>query len=126
MSIRRRALLRQRPLASFTTEEMVPHRTSTPVAMTRSDVALGLQRALLGEVSASLSGVAFKLHGRDVEVKFYFRNAPTDDDREMVSAVITELIADLPLDAHVDGTAERMVDSPESSSDQVWVFRRRD
>lgn len=94
--------------------------------MTRSDVAIGLQRALLGEVSTSLSGVAFKLHGRTVEVKFYFANVPTDDDRETVSAVITELIADLPPDAQVNGTVERMLESRKSSSDQVWVFRRRD
>jgi hypothetical protein len=94
--------------------------------MTRADVALGLQRALLGEVSASLRAVGFELRGRTVEVKFYFDIPPTDDDRETASTVITELTADLPPDARVDSTVSEMTGSERMPGGLVWVFRRRD
>lgn len=60
----------------------------------RVAVLLSLQRALLGGVSARLRAVTVQFDAVSTEVRAFYDGAVTDEDREAMSCVETEVIAD--------------------------------
>lgn len=93
--------------------------------MIRRDVALALQKALLGEVTSSLRGVAVEIVASEVGLVFYYDGPITDDQRESADLVHTEAVADLSEDVTLNYDVAR-VDSPRRLPDHsFWVFRRK-
>jgi hypothetical protein len=68
----------------------------------RGSLLLSVQRALLGEVSPSLRGVTVGWRDHLILLRFYFDGAVTEEDREAMSVVGAEVIADFtePWDIH--------------------------
>ncbi|MGY3451080.1 hypothetical protein ACVILH_003422 [Bradyrhizobium sp. USDA 4353] len=62
----------------------------------RSSVVLSVTRALLGEVTPSLRAVQFDLVDRNIDIFCIFDGSMSEDDRESMSCVETEVMADFP------------------------------
>ena len=62
----------------------------------RGPVLLSLQRGLLGEIPPALRGVAVDWDARHVRIVGYFDGPISEEDRESMSVVETEVIADFP------------------------------
>lgn len=94
--------------------------------MTDDEIALALQIALLGEVSAAMRGNSFMRRGNDVTLRFYFDGPVSEMDRESASCVETELIAALPAQAKVRTEIVR-ADAPAALPESGrWSYRRRE
>jgi hypothetical protein len=92
----------------------------------RPAVTLSLSRALLGEVTASLRAVQFELSERRLDIFCIFNGDISDDDRESMSCVETEVMADFP-DASVQVHYLR-IDRPAPvlmTQDRYAVFARK-
>jgi hypothetical protein len=63
---------------------------------TDAEIALSLQRALLGAVSARLRAVGFLRSGNEIVVTFVFDGEASGDDVESAQIVTTEVISDFP------------------------------
>lgn len=59
---------------------------------------LSLQNALLGEITANIFAVGFRIKEKNVEIHAFFYETPTEEEIENFSCVITEVIADMPED----------------------------
>jgi hypothetical protein len=88
-------------------------------------VALSLQRALLDAVTPNLRGVVFSLDQNILKISWFFDGPPSEDDRDRLSVVETEVVADCPADLQLasevmalDAT-QRLPDVPGR-----WVYRR--
>lgn len=57
---------------------------------------LSLQRALLGEVTNKLFAVTAGRAGSCITIAAYYDGPPSDDDKEQMEAVATEVVADFP------------------------------
>ena len=92
--------------------------------MTRTELRLSLQRALLGKVVPGLWGVGFRADGEQVVVQFYFDDPSSPASEEVAADVMTEVIADARPDALTrDAISHRPAREDEID---VWVFRRAD
>ena len=60
------------------------------------DLMLSVQQALVGEVTANMAAVTCALRPNLIVLRGYYFNAPTDDDKERLSSVGAEVIADFP------------------------------
>ena len=59
-------------------------------------IALSLQRALLGAVTANLRAVSFKLHDSTIHVDFIYDGDPAPEDVESAQIAVSEVISDFP------------------------------
>lgn len=90
------------------------------------DARLSLQRALLGEVPASLRAVVFSIVGNKLDVRFYYDGPINDVDAESASCVEAEVLADYTADDIVGIHLVRL-DSPSFIKDDgTWVYQRRE
>jgi hypothetical protein len=94
--------------------------------MSREQVALILQVALLGEVSPALRGVAFRVGDREVQVEFYYDGSVSEEDRESASCVVTEVIAALPEDFSVSEEIVQFDAPARLPTVEAWAYRRRE
>jgi hypothetical protein len=62
----------------------------------KSYISLSLQRALLGKVFPSMRAFCFNCQGNEIDLICIVDEALEDDDKESVSFIETELLADLP------------------------------
>lgn len=92
----------------------------------RSEVLLSLQRALLGEVSAQLRAVTVTFDEKSVTARAYFDGEIDDEDREGMSSVETQILADFPDDHSMRIECHRLDAPAPIVDDGVWVFARRE
>lgn len=96
------------------------------VKLTRPDVLLSVQRALLGAVSSELRGVAVELDLGVITVRFYYDGPISDDALDSATTVIAEVGADFDNLAIVKDEITR-IDYPQKlPSAGIWVFKRRE
>ncbi|MGJ4947825.1 hypothetical protein [Bradyrhizobium sp. HKCCYLS20291] len=93
----------------------------------RSSILVSVNRALLGEVSASLREVRYALSDGNIDIFCVFDGEISEDDQESMSCVATEVMADFP-DVTVQEHCLR-IDAPEripSLLGRVTVFARKE
>jgi hypothetical protein len=89
-------------------------------------VLVALQQALLGEVSSRLRAVTVLYDDNSVHFDCYYNGDISDEDREAMSCVETELIAALPETDKITHQVLRM-DYPRAiPKDRTWVFFRKE
>jgi hypothetical protein len=97
-----------------------------PSSQRRSDVLLSIQRALLGEVSPRLRAVTVTFDEKSVAARAYFDGELDDEDRESMSSVETQLLADFPEEHSVTVECHRLDAPAPIADDGTWVFARRE
>jgi len=90
----------------------------------RSTVLIALQQALLGEISSHLRAVTVKYDDQSVHFNAYFDDDISEDDRESLSCVETEVIAALPASNAVTHDAIRLDAPAPIPKDLTWVYHR--
>jgi len=60
-----------------------------------TEALLSSNRALLGAVTPGLRGVTIDYNNQLFVLRAYFDNGATDNDKELIDAALTEVIADL-------------------------------
>ena len=91
----------------------------------RSHVILSVERALLGEVSPTLRGVTVGWEGHSIKLLCYYDGSISEEDRESMSCVQTEVMADFP-DLQIELEVVRYDPPKEMKSLGAWVYRRRE
>lgn len=92
----------------------------------RCEVLLSIQKALLGEIPPSLRAVTVSWNETDLKFFCYFDGPISEEDKESMSCVETELIADLPEDNNISYDVIR-IDAPQRiEAEGVWVYARRE
>jgi hypothetical protein len=92
----------------------------------RVQILLSVQRALLGEVPPALRGVTVGWHDTTVQLRCYFDGPVSEEDRESMSCVASEVIADFSAPWTIDEEVIRK-DAPEPmESLDAWAYRRRE
>ena len=89
----------------------------------RNSVILSVQRALLGEVSPALRGVTVGWDEKSITILCYYDRKISPEDREAMSCVETEVMADFPqLQIDLDVIE---CDAPQNIKLlDAWVYRR--
>ncbi|MEH7482627.1 hypothetical protein V7157_16530 [Neobacillus drentensis] len=64
---------------------------------TNNELILSCQRALLGAIPYKLRGLTVKLENKTLYWKGYFDGEPTEEEKEILSVVCAEVIADFPI-----------------------------
>lgn len=93
----------------------------------RINVLLSLQRALLGEISPNIRGITCSWDTSIITIHCYFQAEISDDDRESMECVATEVIADFP--EHRVILECKRLDMPASLNPytlSAWVYRRKE
>lgn len=89
----------------------------------RNSVILSVQRALLGEVSRRLRGVAVRWNEKTITILCYYDRRISEKDREAMSCVETEVMADFPEFEIRLFPLSWNIRKPMKSLD-AWVYRR--
>ncbi len=90
------------------------------------DARLSIQRALLGEITPELRAIVFSVDTQILDVRFYFNGPLTEEVRESVSCVETEILADYDPEVMVSVHCIQL-DYPAQIDDSgVWVYQRRE
>ncbi|MBI3184178.1 MAG: hypothetical protein HYZ28_18755 [Myxococcales bacterium] len=93
--------------------------------VTRAALLLATQRALLGEVTSPLRGVAVTCEGTLIHLTFYYDGSVTAEARESAECVASEVIGDFP--EHEIVTHVERQDAPVQLPDNdMWAFRRKE
>ena len=86
-----------------------------------------MQRALLGNITANIRAITFELKCKKISLFFYFEGEPDTEDKELVSVVETEVIADFDEDFTVEAVAVRLdYPQPIKNTNGLLVFLKRD
>jgi hypothetical protein len=104
----------------------------------RPRIMLSVQRALLGSITCNLRGVAAEWNDKEIRIICYFHGPLSEDDREEMSCVHTEVVADFVDIAQVHCDLERLdmpakLFGPEKAislekpiGNRAWVFLRKE
>jgi hypothetical protein len=92
----------------------------------RISVLLSVQRALLGEVGSQLRGVRVSYGEANIRIEAYFDGSITEDDRESMSCVETEVIADFPDSVDVRCEVVRLDAPARLPQVESWVYHRKE
>jgi len=92
----------------------------------RTEVLLSLQRALLGEVTANLRAVTVRYDDNSIHFEAYFDGAPNDEEREGMSLVETEVMADFPSTHEVTHEVIRLDAPAPIPKNRTWVYFRKE
>jgi len=94
----------------------------------RAEAIIFMQRALLGMVTPELRGVTIRVGENLVHSRMIYEREPSEDDRELVSEVETEMIAAYLPEVDVAVVPDAVFPSawPELLPDERWVYRRRE
>lgn len=90
----------------------------------RNTVLMALQQALLGEVVSHLRAVTVEYDDQSVHFCAYFDGDVSEDDRESLSCVETEVMAALPSSNAVTHEAIRLDAPAPIPKDRTWVYYR--
>lgn len=75
--------------------------------MKNTDLALSVQRALIGEVPPTLRFLYAHIDYRTLHYRAVFTDDATDDHLECASVALTEIMADLPPEVQLEERIER-------------------
>lgn len=92
----------------------------------RYQVLVGVQQALLGEVSAHLRAVTVSYDDTSIHLDCYYDGEITDDDREAMSCVETELMAVFPETHTVTHSVQRRDYPDPIPKETIWAFFRKE
>jgi hypothetical protein len=94
----------------------------------RASAKLSVNRALWDMVTPGLRGVAIRAEPHRISGRFLYEAEPDDEEREIVSEVETEVIADYPPDVEVTFRAEGLPPTiPRTlQPGEEWVYLRRE
>ena len=92
----------------------------------RTDIMLSVQRALLGNVTSNLRGVAVDWDDRLIHLVCYYNGVISDDDRETMSCAHTEVVADFIDHKPVQMTLERLDTPNKMNGFRAWAFLRKE
>lgn len=94
--------------------------------MRKCEVLLSLQRALLGEVGSNLRAVTVTYSGTTIHFDAFVDGEVTDEEREAMSLVETEVMADFPSTDKITHQVMRL-DTPNLiPQDRTWVYYRKE
>ena len=91
----------------------------------RMPVLLSLQRALLGEVFPALVAVCVSWSERAIRIRWFVDPPISDDNRESVSSVETEVLADFPVGVLVESEILPTINYDRQSEPGACVYARR-
>lgn len=94
--------------------------------MYRQKIVLSLQRALLGSITPNLRGVAVDWNDTEIRVFCYYHGPITDDNREEMSCVHTEVATDFVDITPVHFVLERLDMPMPMNGFRAWVFLRKE
>ncbi|NKX90266.1 hypothetical protein [Nocardia coubleae] len=105
----------------------VPPPIVEPTGPSRGQLLLSVNRALWGEVSAAVRAVLCKAEEGVISISFVVEGPITDDDRDLISCVAAEVVADFS-DHCVDERIERVDPPTRVAVLPGWhiVFHRRE
>jgi hypothetical protein len=89
-------------------------------------VLLSLQRALLGEVTPNLRAVLVRYDDSTVHFVAIFDGPISEDDREGISSVETEVMADFPSSHRITHEVVRMDAPAQIPKDCAWAYLRKE
>jgi hypothetical protein len=92
----------------------------------RCEVLLSLQRALLGEVAPNLRAVTVTYTGNAIHFDAFFDGPIGDAEREAMSLVETEVLADFPPEHRVTHQVIRLDAQALVPKDRTWVYHRKE
>jgi hypothetical protein len=90
------------------------------------DIVLSVQRALLGSITPNLRGVAVDWDDRTIRVVSYYHGAISDEDKDIMSCVHTEVATDFIDLRQVDLVLERLDMPMKMNGYRAWVFLRKE
>jgi hypothetical protein len=91
--------------------------------LSRADVLLSVQRALLGTISVQILAVCVDWVGKNIEMTVFAEGSLPDNQREAVEIAGTEIGADFTLPVSVEVTIVEKAKQPLRGSGG-WVFVR--
>lgn len=94
--------------------------------MFRNKIVGSVQRALLGSVTPNLRGVAVDWDETEILVICYFHGSISDDDREEMSCVHTEVATDFVDIVPVHFRLDRLDMPAKMNGFRAWVFLRKE
>ena len=96
------------------------------VMLDEQAVALSLQRALIGAVTANLRAVSFRVEDGTIHMDFVFDGEPSPEDTETAQIAASEVNSDFPHANAIENI--RRVDAPEAvpATGGRLVFARRE
>ena len=93
----------------------------------RVRVLLSLQRALLGAIVPSIRGITCSYDDSEIKILCLFDGEYSDDDKEILECVSTEVVADFPSHQIILDCIRH--DNPELINPKVlsdWVYLRKE
>lgn len=87
------------------------------------ELKIGLQRALIGEVTENLFAVTAGLQGEWIRIVAYFRGPVSEADVERIATVASEVIGDFPDGYKIEETALSL-DDEDPKCLNFWAFKR--
>lgn len=96
------------------------------MTISRNNVLLSVQRALLGAVSPTLRGVTIDLDKKSIRILACFDGLISEEDSESMSEVETEVMADFLPEYSVSMETKR-IDSPSKIQClEAWAYYRKE
>ena len=92
----------------------------------RHKIVLSVQRALLGSITPNLRGVAVDWNDNEIRVFCYYHGAISEDDREEMSCVHTEVATDFVDIAAVHFVLVRSDMPTPMKGYRAWIFLRKE
>ncbi len=86
---------------------------------------LSLQRALLGEITANMAAVTTSIQDYTISVVFQFFDPPLESEKESVSSIATDVIANFP-DGYVIDAVTSIISNRKAEPNQTWIFLRKE
>jgi hypothetical protein len=90
------------------------------------EVLLSVQSALLGAITPKIRAVSVEYDAKSIRIEVFFDGEISEDDREMVLLVDTEVLAVFPAHHRVDSVAIRRDAPAPIPKDRLWAYYRRE
>lgn len=85
-----------------------------------------MQRALLGEITQNVRAVTVEYDATNIHIEVFFDGEISDDDRETVLLVDTEVLAEFPAHHRVHTVGIRRDAPAPIPKDRLWAYYRRE
>jgi hypothetical protein len=92
----------------------------------RCEVLLSVQRALLSEITPNIRAVTVEYDATSIHIEMFFDGEISDDDRETVLLVDTEVLAEFPAHHRVDTVGIRRDAPAPIPKDRLWAYYRKE